>query len=704
MLLLSVCRQILVLLLSASFLLATAAAGTAGPAVITSVSGCQDVGATTTGCVLPVSLTIRGSGFSSLVNGSSLESLVCRVQLSSGYTPAMIYPLFLSADGGAVTDTQAVFDFVNPGYGVYAFDQLLMVTLYGFDDALPLAQASTAFAGVSVASYVPPAVSGVSGCGQTVASSSVSNCLPVRDVLTVSGSGFYLWNSTLLSLALGNSVWTSYGLPAGSTDTALLIDITNSYSSLLTAAAFGASDGVQLTVREYETKRLAGSAVTVRFASLPAPVLTSIIPVWYANDSRSACVKQADTSITGCLPGFSILRFQGNYLYGLTATVGGQAMTPLSFVAGTATTVDLLFPTVSSYQSGTMYDLVLRTAAGAVTLPSAVSFAVSPAISAAARCTSSGVQANTGALWCQTGNTLRLTVANMPSPQPSTFTVQISSPWAQGASGSCNNPRYEGANAIACDLSAAPTLSVTNPSKSKNTDVLTVTWSDGTSTVANQRIGVWDYADAPRITSASGCGQLPAANLTFTAACAEEAVITLYGTRFLSAQRSYTPRVAQLPQGDWFTVPGGAAQCADYAIVSDSIAWCRLPGATELYDQWIDVSQPLQLLLTDGNINAGRTSNPVSFTIGDSAATIPSSQSATSDGGSSSTNRGAVAAAIVLACLVALLAAALTVVWLRLHRSGQQTHGDKGSTMGTYGGGKQGELLKARGGGDVEFA
>ena len=373
-----------ILLLSVSFLFSVASA--AGPAVITSVSGCQDVGSTTTGCVLPVRLTIRGSGFSSLVNGSSLDSLVARPQLNSGYSSLTIAPLYLSA-GVQVSDTVAVFDFVNPGYGVYAFDQLLPVTLYG---SVTSQQASTAFTGVSVASYAAPAVSGVSGCGQTVAAASVSNCLPARDVLTVSGSGFFHWNSTWLVLSLGSSVWYTYGPPAGSTDSALLVDITNKYGELLASSTFGSSTGVQLTVREYVMNRLAGTGVTVRFASLPAPVFTSISPVWFANDSRSVCAKQGDASFVGCLPGFSMLQFQGNYLYGLTATVGGVAMTPLSFFAQSATSTYLVMPAVSSFQSGTMYDLVARTAGGAVTLSSAVSFLTSPTISAAARCTSRG--------------------------------------------------------------------------------------------------------------------------------------------------------------------------------------------------------------------------------------------------------------------------------------------------------------------------
>ena len=273
----------------------------------------------------------------------------------------------------------------------------------------------------------------------------------------------------------------------------------------------------------------------------------------------------------------------------------------------------------------------------------------------------------------------------MPSPAPSTFTVKISSPWAQGASSTCTNPRYEGSNAIACELSAAPTLSVTNPSNSANTDLLSVTWSDGTTSNTNGRVGVWDYADAPRITSASGCGQLPAANLTFTAACSDESVITLYGTRFLSAQRSYAPRVAQLPQGDWYTVGGGSVGCADYTVVSDSMAWCRLPDATALEANYVDASKPLQLLLSDGNINTGRSSNAVSFSMASGGGATSTSGSSSSTDNLSCSNRAAVAAAVVLACVVALLAAALAVIWLRLHRSGQQTYGGKGSTSGAGG-------------------
>ena len=52
----------LVLIIALSCLAAFSSASPYIP-VVTSVSGCVDVGATTTSCVRPVTLTVRGSGF-----------------------------------------------------------------------------------------------------------------------------------------------------------------------------------------------------------------------------------------------------------------------------------------------------------------------------------------------------------------------------------------------------------------------------------------------------------------------------------------------------------------------------------------------------------------------------------------------------------------------------------------------------------------
>ena len=161
----------------------------AGP-VVTSVSGCVDVGSMTVNCSLPVFVTVRGSGFltniNSMYSSSPLSYINPQLELSPQAVAAGVQQPYMRASGlSPVNDTYFVFQIVYLGQGVYADGVPLSLTVSLGQAGRPQIT-SEPFVAVSISSAPPPVISAISGCPVVSADGqSVSQCLPDLHVLTL---------------------------------------------------------------------------------------------------------------------------------------------------------------------------------------------------------------------------------------------------------------------------------------------------------------------------------------------------------------------------------------------------------------------------------------------------------------------------------------------------------------------------------------
>ena len=174
------------LLLLLCVALATLASAQQQSPVITSISGCVDVGNTTTQCSFPVVLTVRGSGLFSGANFTSnplysnSPCLFLRVSVAesalavkSGWAPPPRRAQHVC------NDTYFEWQLTYWGYSMYQTGVELPLTV------LTGTGAAASFTGLTIAPFSPPAMTGVSGCPSTSADGlSTSSCLPERDLLT----------------------------------------------------------------------------------------------------------------------------------------------------------------------------------------------------------------------------------------------------------------------------------------------------------------------------------------------------------------------------------------------------------------------------------------------------------------------------------------------------------------------------------------
>lgn len=136
------------------------------------------------------------------------------------------------------------------------------------------------------------------------------------------------------------------------------------------------------------------------------------------------------------------------------------------------------------------------------------------------------------------------------------------------------NVHYLTQSSIAFTLPARPRWS--SPIESSSTTI-TVRWNNTNSdhgTVNEMssnsllRMKPWDYEDAPRITTVTGCGRENDSTLVLTT-CTGGELITLYGIRF--ARYNYSLLMSLEGTGTYSTVP-----CASSTVVDDRIALCEL--------------------------------------------------------------------------------------------------------------------------------
>ena len=278
-------------------LLSVASCQSFGGPVVTSVSGCVDVGATTLNCTFPSYITVRGSGFlanASSVTGASYANqpaywITPRLELSAQAVAASVtVPAFNVRPSPffPVNDSYFVFELGYLGRGVYAegVPLSLVVSLGEVTLARQGRQSSSApFTALSITSVPPPVIDTISGCPVVGADGlSVAQCLPDLDTLTLTGSGFLQWQKTSLQLHIGAVQTQLYlTLPQGDdaydyiyNDTLLTVVLDNAYRYLLAAHDFGAPPQplyVQEALLGWQSRRM-----SIQLAPLPLPSVSSV--------------------------------------------------------------------------------------------------------------------------------------------------------------------------------------------------------------------------------------------------------------------------------------------------------------------------------------------------------------------------------------------------------------------------------------------
>ena len=508
---------------------------------ISSVSGCVDVGAQTFNCSLPVFLTVRGIGFLTGVNSAA-----------AFYSSAPQYwinplPAFSAATQqqgvmrpygkayGSANDTYFVFQLLYLGTGVFNTGSVIDLSV-GCGES-PLVATSAPFPAFSISPFTQPDISGISGCPVEGADGkSTSLCLPDRDVLTVTGRGFLVWQAAPLLVAIGattTGLYLTLGAPVGPyanyvngilNDTTMVVTLVSAYRALLAAHDFGAPPQ-SFSIQERVTG-LSTSALQVQFDALPPPTYSSIIPYNFFNVNPTCQWGPNRTSIVNCTAGGSGIQITGHYLYQLTVTIKGLPLT-ITPIAQQEVTLAALTTPIGSYVPGQLYDLELSAAGGSITVPTFVSFSGAPAIVTAA-CKDPTLPTDIGTLACQVGETITLNGPNLP-PFSTPFTVSIYSASSQ-QNVTCANPRYTSNTQLACEMMTPGIPSTTS------WDTWYVQWVTGLTLVLRGRYDAWDNPVAPRIISVSstGCGGLDHAATVQLGTCNGGELLTFYGTNFLS--------------------------------------------------------------------------------------------------------------------------------------------------------------------------
>jgi hypothetical protein len=536
--------------------------------VITSISGCVDVGSTTMRCVFPTVLTVRGSGFMSGINATDSPYyraypcgyLIVSVSMSSlamqsGWTPP------LRRGQGACNDSYFEWQLTYWGYSMYETNVSLPLTVSTGGGA------TASFSGVNIAPFAPPMMTSVSGCPTTSTNGlSTSSCLPDRDTLTVTGSGFSLWNNTQMYLEIGPQqywiFWNSELVVLS--DSVFTLSMDRAYAWLLAAHDFGGpSLPLGLSDRYTRESVMGSGTLSVQFEALPPPTLTSINIASGTTLAGASCVwtDVNRTALVNCTVGVSGVNFGGSYLFDIAFTVGGLPMTVDYLNPNTATRAFMHMPYSPAFVPNTPYDLVITNGNGlSITYPGFVSFTSETNIAFIDDCRDVGTQDSVGYTNCLVNDTLNMTINNVPAGQPA-FTVTIVS--ASVGNSTCTDPHYVSSTKLACTVPPRSTAA-------SNWDALLVQWVGGAFMWVPSRFYIYDDIDDCRITAVTGCGTVNSANLTLTQ-CNGGEVLTFTGVRFTA----YNYSIAIIDPPPYYYA--NRVPCNNLLVLNDTTAQCQLP-------------------------------------------------------------------------------------------------------------------------------
>ena len=561
---------------------------------------CTQSGNALTGCVLPTQLLITTSGYGSL-NVQQADLIVVApdgTELGYGFGETSGTQMQRAAsDGGAnvyLTATVYPSQYTPSimGSSASAAAPVCNLTIDGFNGG------QTAGAPlISFAYDPPPTLSTISGC--TGSGAVTTGCDPAATVLTFTGSGFrWFSNAGAVQVWIGSSYATVAGGQGGGpnqnqpslsvlSDSLMTLNLATAYVYLLLPSHYGGSQ-TSIFFNEYKwsgsptrgsylnsyTNQLA-----VSFIPQPAPVITNV-----TIGPGSACQGTNGTGpYTNCVPLVSYVNIAGSYIYDVSVTVGGSPCA--SLITVNAQLLRCVLPLLSGTGS---FDLVVSDPNAATTAYATISGLVSyrsgPTISSVTTCTTTGMTNYLGFFFgglCSEGAQVTISGNNFPTTSDSTLAVSMTwSPngpvWQRPAyaqapiSVLCSSPIVLSSSAISCTL---PYLTQQTGAAVNASLVfyyaqvaVQVSFASGATLSNSLQLQMYNYPNAPLVSSVSGCG---ASNSALSLSnCASGNVLTLSG--------------ANLYNGSWVLVQpvtqGFASWSCQALTYSTSQITCQLPS------------------------------------------------------------------------------------------------------------------------------
>jgi len=353
--------------------------------VITSVSGCTDVGSTTWNCTSGMTLTVHGTDFVA-DEGAHLYFPTSAHGETYCWMNHPITASNLTCNIYTEDRTFQVGDFLEPVAVI--FPSIKGDNPRGFYE-------TPAFAGVAFAHIAFPRIDRISGCDDSNNTDGqyTAHCDPETTTLTLTGSGFSMFTEEVSGLP-GMLLHTNIGGVGAHidweavSDSTFLVHLATSYTRLMAPDHYtGTPLPLSLSVFDRST-----NVVYVGFVTpLPPPRIDALISttwlVW-----QVPCQTSINGALGGCTPGVSVITIQGHHFYQpLSVYIGGKLCTPLFPPYPTATELYYIVPMLDNYVPGLYYDLVVNDTVYADepevgVMKSAIAFLPGPTLSSVVPC------------------------------------------------------------------------------------------------------------------------------------------------------------------------------------------------------------------------------------------------------------------------------------------------------------------------------
>ena len=405
------------LLLSALILLTSASTASAAASSVSiwRVSGCTDVGNSTTKCLPSTTITVWGSGFTNSstqpMNLSITDRWWTRISANAVNMDAQSCTVYLPS-------TLPLGVWLNVSVTVPTESDLFIT--------------SAPYAGLQMWAYPTPTLSSISGCS---GSGNVTyDCSPDTAVLVFTGTD-------LTTLGYPAGVYTSF--PGGSratnffynqpstrntvNDTCIVLSLADVYQAIIANTHF---NGTLQILFAYTNARIFSNALSINIVPLPPPQVLTLLGRSCGNNSLASALQTSD-----CVGGYSELVLSGHYFYSpFSITVGGLSC----YMAGQGSTwFNARYASCQlSPLPGGWYDVNITNAAGTLILPQAVGVSCAPSISAvlSSQCAPDEQSTQTLPRWkCRGGEIITLAGQNLRTDADS-VSIAITSPTTTASS------------------------------------------------------------------------------------------------------------------------------------------------------------------------------------------------------------------------------------------------------------------------------
>lgn len=367
-----------------------------------------------------------------------------------------------------------------------------------------------------------------------------------------------------------------------------------------------------------------------------------------------------NATLLSCIPGVTRLYVYGQWLYQTMVTVGGAECVQQG--SGDAAWYRIcVLPIIEPAVPDLLYDLVVRSDKGQVVVAGVIGFIDKPSISALSQCWSDGgfMGLPPGSLSrCSAGEVITVTGRLFTQTNLTLTRVTLLTTYQPIINFTCLTPHIVNDSALTCVL---PYSNLTNVLGSLLS--LTVEWSGGWITNSLARY-VYDYADAPRVLSVSGCGNQTSGVSTGLALshCQPGNAITLVGTQ-LNVTGGGIVNAWTTPRY-W----SAYSYCSDLQVQSSNVVVCQLPTLDEAPELLLYPDLTAVLIeRRDDRLYFASNCFTISFA-------QPSSSSSSTglsiprDSDTANGDRTALIASLTTVLTVALLTGVSVALWWRLKR------------------------------------